>query len=369
MTELANAIDRRLEGAAAPLADGSVSVERLRVPVAPAASAALEVSDAHPALDAVARAETAALPRADRLHLANWDRLRVIAALDTLSHHIAGEHALYGFGLPLFLILAVALGVSKPKAGPSPRFLRTRAERLLAPWLFWSLVFTGMRAYSSSLHALPPLGWARWEMLFYGPRIHLWFLPLIVLGGFLMHRVHKALGARAGLGSAALAIALAAAALPLPTRQSFGWPWDQWVFSLPAVLLGYALGRALAASPDLARFRRLTTIGWLGFAALAGIVALVFPSGAFYVVRIVGGAGLLVGALWLPNRRDGLTGRLTPLMLGVYILHPAVYGWIGKPFLLGLELEHHIWLRVIVTFPLTMLLVAALRKTPVRRFL
>ena len=355
MTDVATALDRPFEGPLPELDElGRDSVDSLPPTTA---------------TEAVARADTAALPRAARLHLTNWDRLRVIAALDTLAHHIAGEHALFGFGLPLFLMLAVALGVSKRQAGPSGRFLARRTERLLGPWLFWALAFTGLRAYSTSLHDREPFDWVQWEMLFYGPRIHLWFLPLIVIGGFVAHRVHKGLGERAGLASAGVAIVVAALALPLPTRQSFGWPWDQWVFSIPAIALGYALGRALAYSPNLSVFRRTSTIGWLAFSALAGVMALIFPDGAAYMLRMVGGAGLLVGALWLPNGKDGLTAKLTPLMLGVYMLHPAVYGWIGKPILLGLELEHHIWLRVALTFPLTMLLVAGLRKTPIRRFL
>lgn len=56
-------------------------------------------------------------------------------------------------------------------------------------------------------------------------------------------------------------------------------------------------------------------------------------------------------------------------MLGVYVLHIEVHRHLGKPALQALGLYDERWLRVLVAFPLTLLAVLLLRRTPLRRFL
>lgn len=303
-----------------------------------------------------------------RIRLGTWDRLRIVAALDTVALHLTGGHAIFGFGLPLFLILAIALGVSKPEAPPTRRFLSRRSERILMPWLFWSGVLFVGQVWMASRRGQPLLAWLDPRMLLYGPRIHLWFLPFIVVAGLVAHRVHRRFpnaGAPAVLG----AVVVAGLCLWIPPQRSFGWPFDQWLFALPAVPLGYALGRGLALAGGLDRFRRAATVGWALFCVVGLAVVAIEPGSRGFLLRTAGGLGLLVVGAWLPARSDGLTRRLAPLMLGVYILHPVVYQWGLKPLFLEAGVHSVRWLRVVVTFPVTMLLVAALRQTPLRRFL
>ena len=306
-----------------------------------------------------------------RVRLEGWDRLRVLAALDTVGMHVAGEHVFFGFGLPLFLILAIALGVSKPGPRPTARFLSRRVDRILVPWVFWSLLLAGERALHTAMDGKAAFAWARPEMLLYGPRIHLWFLPLILVAGLLAHLAHRATGSRRGHpGGATFALLLAAALLALPAHLgAVGWPFEQWLFSVPALALGFALGRRLAHAPDLPTLRRQLLAAFGVFVAGALLVAWLVPASGAYGVRYAGGFGLLVLAACLPNVPDRLTRRLTPLMLGVYVLHPVVYLWVIKPALEGLSLGHVGALRVGLTFPATMLLVAALRRTRSRTVL
>lgn len=306
-----------------------------------------------------------------RVRLEGWDRLRVLAALDTVGMHVAGEHVFFGFGLPLFLILAVALGVSKKAPRPTGRFLRRRVDRILLPWLFWSVVLAGERALYAATHGQATFAWARAEMLLYGPRIHLWFLPLILVAGLLAHLAHRATGSRrAQVGGAVFALLAAAALLALPAQLgAVGWPFEQWLFSVPAVALGFALGRRLAHAPELPSLRRHLLLAFAAFAGGALAVAALVPASAAYGFRYAGGFGLLVLAAWLPNVPDRLTRRFTPLMLGVYVLHPVVYLWLIKPALCFVELGDVDALRVGLTFPVTMALVAALRRTGLRSVL
>jgi hypothetical protein len=310
-----------------------------------------------------------ARPASLAIHLTNWDRLRVIAALDTVTLHLTGTHALFGFGLPLFLMLSVALGVMKAEAPPTAAFVERRVDRIVLPWLFWCVVLTGVRIWSTMSVGESALGWVEWPMVFYGPRIHLWFLPFIVVAGLGAHALHRATRDLPPLVSALPALVLGAVLLPIPPTVGLAWPFDQWLFSVPAMFFGYALGRAISSERDLGRLRILVTAGYALFGALAGLVVLLTPHTGPFALRYVGGLGLLVVAIWIPNRTDPWSRRLTPLMLGVYVLHPAVWGVLVKPAVDAVGLGHEKWLRVAITFPLTMLLVALLRRTWVRRFL
>ena len=303
-----------------------------------------------------------------RLHLARWDQLRVIAAVDTVAIHLTGDHALYGFGLPLFLVLAIALGVSKPEAPQTPRFLRSRVERIVTPWLFWSGVLFGLRILDAWRYDRPLLAWVEPEMLLYGPQIHLWFLPFVVLAGLLAHLTQRALAPideRPFVPMIAFAIAaLAIWPASLPVR---GWPFEQWLFSLPTLALGYGVGRCVAFG-DLTRARLGTTAGFTLFVILGLAITLVRPEASALFVRYVGGLALLVGAMWLPNVIDRLTPHLVPLMLGVYVLHLEVHRSLTKPVMIDLGIYDERWLRVAISFPLTMAIVYALRRTWLRRF-
>ncbi|MCA9613043.1 MAG: hypothetical protein R3B99_14870 [Polyangiales bacterium] len=309
----------------------------------------------------------AVVPR--RLHLARWDQLRVIAAVDTVAIHLTGDHALYGFGLPLFLILAVALGVSKPSAPTTGRFVARRFERIVMPWVFWSAVLFGLRVLDAWRYDRPLLAWVEPEMLLYGPQIHLWFLPFVVIAGLLAHLAQRALAKHdAGLATPITSFALAAMLVAPASFGVRGWPFEQWLFSLPTIALGFGVGRCVALG-DLRRARLATTAGFALFAALGLLVTWWRPEALPILVRYVGGLALLVGAMWLPNVVDRLTPHLVPLMLGVYVLHLEVHRNLTKPVMLDLGVYDERWLRVLVSFPLTMLVVYGLRQTPLRRFL
>ena len=294
-----------------------------------------------------------------RFYLHNWDSLRIVAALDTVAFHLSARHAIWGFGLPIFLLLSIALGVSKVQPPPTQRFLSRRVARLVVPWLFWSAIMVVLRVAYAALHHQELFEWARWPMVLYGPRIHLWFLPFIVLAGLAAHLVHRVAGQFQALPLAALA----AAPLLFLEPRVLGWPFEQWLFSAPAVVLGYAIGRALAFAPSMRRLREWFGIGLALFLAGAWFWWRAFPNTEPALFRFAGALGVLVLAAWLPNVDNRVTRALTPLMLGVYILHPVVYLWCVKPLMCLVACNDIRWLRVVLTFPATMAVVWGLRRT------
>jgi surface polysaccharide O-acyltransferase-like enzyme len=311
--------------------------------------------------------------RSRALYLENWDRLRVIAAVDTVALHLTGSHALFGFGLPLFLMLSVALGVARPAPAPTRQFIDRRVDRILLPWVFWALVLGATRASLLAAGGQPAFDWLEWPMVLYGPRVHLWFLPFVVVAGLVTHALHRwhrprARRAHVLLGAAG-AVLVATLLFPVAPRADLEWPFDQWLFSMPAVPLGYALGRAISVERELPRLRLLLSGGLAGFLAIAGLVALVDPLSGPYILRFAGGVGLLVAATWLPNRADPVTKRVAPLLLGVYVLHPGLYKLAIEPILIELGWAGVMPLRVAATCALCLAVVVVLRRTPLKRFL
>lgn len=304
------------------------------------------------------------------LVLHNWNRLRVLAGLDIVGLHLTGEHTLFGFGLPLFLIVSIALAVSKPWPPPTPTFCIRRARRILLPWLFWAAVLLLARASFTWSQGKPPFAWAEWRMVLYGSRIHLWFLPAIVVAAVAAHCVHRMTQRQSLLVSVIPALVVGTGLISIRPHVALGKPFDQWCFAIPAIGIGYALGRMLSAQEgELAGIRMLLTGSYCAFGVLVGTLVWADPAVAPLALRYAGGFGLLVAALWLPNHEDPLTKHLTPLMLGVYIVHPTVWRVFVRPMLRMTDADAYGWLHVGLTFPLTMALVWVMRRSRLKHVL
>ena len=70
------------------------------------------------------------------------DALRIVAMMDIVAIHVTKHYLLWGMGLPVFIIVAVALGVRKPELpewADLPGAARKRAARVLMPWVVWTM--------------------------------------------------------------------------------------------------------------------------------------------------------------------------------------------------------------------------------------
>ncbi|MEM8737337.1 MAG: acyltransferase family protein [Planctomycetota bacterium] len=351
------------------------------------------------------------------------DALRIVAMLDIVSVHINGAYFLAGIGLPVFIIVAVALGVRRPvlpRPADLPALGKKRAWRILWPWVFWSLFFGLNRVIWGVLDPERSI-----ESFFYpwmlatGPSIHLWFLPFIfvaelvvLLGLAPLRRVPTGVVV---VGAVALAIAgvwwtgrtydgagaMLAFKMDAPeyTHRAIAYGWTvqkSWWFGLASVALGVAVGRTLS----------ITGSAWPRRAMLGGAVGLFMLNFLWQAMDSVARAdGELVGpARWLtavPAPIHGqaiwqwwrqftallcvavaiqFTGktpawlmRLALTTMGVYLLH----GWVNARFLP--PLDRYVWNfaevtktfhgRLAVAWILTVVLVWLLRRTRLRRVL
>ncbi|MEM9915273.1 MAG: acyltransferase [Planctomycetota bacterium] len=205
------------------------------------------------------------------------DGLRIVAMMDIVSIHVTGHYLLWGMGLPVFIIVAVALGVRKPELpewSDLPGAARKRAVRVLMPWVVWTVFFALNRMFWAGVDSEKTIAGLFYPwMLLGGTSMHLWFLPFIFVAelavlGLLapLRRVPTGVLIAGATGLAALCIIWTGAIYdqasavygPMTMRSEeyaeraalYGWTVRKsWLFGTASVCLGIAVGRALSLSP------------------------------------------------------------------------------------------------------------------------
>ena len=300
-----------------------------------------------------------------RSRLANIERLRVLAILDIIGFHVdpdgRSSMLLGGAGLAIFLLLAHLFNTAVAQRMGAGPFGRLKVRRLMVPWLFWCAVYLGVllldsvRAGEVWYSRLDP-----W-MLTYGTAIHLWFVPFAclsgVLVGFAQHRL------RPGILFPALSGAALLVGCSMLVRSGvLGEPAQQYVYALPSPFIGFALGRLYLLGDGAARRSLMLKLG--GAALLLSSIAL---GAGWPSTVVIWTAALLV--LLVLMRWGGPPGRLlnylSPLLFGVYLVHPLVI----RLGYLSAWLVSHPWLHTGASFLLAAICVRVLKATPLSRFI
>lgn len=309
----------------------------------------------------------------ERVHWAWLDRLRAVAMVDIVSFHVAvslqgrQEHLLWGIGLPTFLLTAIALGTASRSTPSVSAGLRKRAGRLLPPWLFWSAVYAvfvcrgQMREGESILAGFDPL------MILYGTWTHLWFLPFIFLTLVLVDLVRFPLQHVRNTKVVAGAIVIATITLVVTAlvrrEMSPPTPFNQWLFSLPSIPLGFALGRLLWESD-----KRVRAIGLIATCACAigVVVALVVSGIALDEIPVARRYALSVVLICLsvlrPGQLDVVSKTVHFATFGIYLIHPAVILLLHK---ISLDIMP---LQLAIVYLGALALTVLIQKTKLKRF-
>lgn len=257
---------------------------------------------------------------------AGIELLRILSCIGIVFFHVGGPLATIGYsGLPIFMMISVALAVHRPLTGTSgdQHVVLTRALRFGLPWLFWSTIYGIALTIRAEYEGRPLFELFLPWMILTGPRLHLWYLPfamvttaaLAVLARYgLIARTPRAATLFAAIG--ALAILICAAAI---TRVQAP-PLAQWLFVAPAIPLGLILAaRRPFASPDWSGLSRLTIGGLAG-----GTVALFLGWNDLAIPFMI--ASVATPLLWTLQRpAPRWIRQLSNLTLGVYLIHPMVH--------------------------------------------
>lgn len=296
--------------------------------------------------------------------------MRVLAALGIVWFHTDGApYRQIGYaGLPVFLLIFFSLITSRSGADPTVAFLKRRWNRLLKPWLFWSLLYGVVRlAKGACLGGQDSFR----EMLSYetalaGTHVHLWYLPFAFVSGFLVYlfnrqtlRLNDAVVVFAATGAGLLMLTVDAVGLSTCHLMS---PLPQWGFGLAAVPLGFAIGRSLMVPSYwrqrffLAAISLMTLVTSLVLTAFCHASSVVLYSLAVMLVSLA--------YCWRTNGNAVVTA-LASLTFGVYLVHPLI--------ILGLRhfvvADQHYAASMGLTVCISGLVTLGLMRTRIRRFL
>lgn len=251
------------------------------------------------------------------------DYARLLAAFGIVLFHSGAPGAAVGYAaLPFFLMLLVMLMVSGARQMCFYEFARSRANRLLLPWLVWSAVYGGLKLLDAVASAgtiaaeFPPYVWLT------GPALHLWFLPFAFFCCVALYpivRLRLDVPEFAGLVTAIVILSLPL--IGLHQNQLLPIPLAQWVFGGSAVLFGLVFALA-----DGNRSRLVLALG-----ALAGTLAAAIALGWTNGILQLGIAGVALTCCILWHRPETPFSRWAArVSLGVYLAHPLVAALLGR---------------------------------------
>ncbi|MFG0246612.1 MAG: acyltransferase family protein [Phycisphaerales bacterium JB052] len=93
-----------------------------------------------------------------------------------IQFHTGGVGFRVAYGaLPAFIIVSIYFGLQSSSEGRWVSGVVRKSQRLLLPWVFWSLVYLASEYWRSGFKG----GEVTVRNIFYGGEIHLWFLPFI----------------------------------------------------------------------------------------------------------------------------------------------------------------------------------------------
>ena len=323
----------------------------------------------------IAGTKTKVVSRQHRI--ASIERLRIISAFGVVSFHTHEwfPRSIGMVGVIIFLLSFCAFVVNKPEPPSIAKVARNKAQRILKPWLFWSLIY-GMLGlvkmvyeHVSFSEVFSP------TMLLTGTRSHLWFLPFAFIAALLLAFIHrKIVGIRESYTIISAIFIGALCVFGCSIAQFYLYaptPLAQWIFGLPAIPLGFAIGR-IKILPD-ARVMKKYFMLLILLTLVASIGCVIFVRlnhGTWidysikFAVRYFVSSLIFCAALVWRGKLDFISAGLASLSYGIYLVHPLVL----IPFYqFSIAIQHPLLLLCLV-LSISSLITFILKKSPLKQF-
>jgi peptidoglycan/LPS O-acetylase OafA/YrhL len=307
----------------------------------------------------------AAGERASRL--SGVDVVRLVSVVGIVWFHLKapGSEIAYA-GLPILLLLSIALPVMNSKDGPLYGEAVRRGRRLILPWVFWSafyaLLALGIALRKQQFHL--PEGHTYWMLI--GSNIHLWYLPFAYFATLITLALQRQLVRFRGRDTCIALTLLGGVTLLGSSMVARAWrfeaPFGQWTYSIATLPFGLAIGIALRR---IRPTRAPIILGMVGLTAVATALAIALIGLGDRSTAISYGLGVPLACasfFWNP-RLDTFSRVLTTLPMGIYLLHPLVFLCVYRT---GLTTPGGLAMPAAVIVG-SMALVLILRQTPLRR--
>jgi len=309
--------------------------------------------------------------------IANIERLRIISAFGVASFHVH-EWFPRSLGVAGFIILLLsfcAFVVNKPEPYSIAKVAKRKAQRLLKPWLFWSIIYGGL-GLAKMVHenvsfseVFSP------TMLLTGTRIHLWFLPFAFVAALFLAAIHRKIVGIPDSFTIITAISIGALCIfgcsIIQSRFYPPTPLVQWILGLPAIPLGFAIGRIkiLQRIEDRKKYFLLIILSTLAVCVACMVLAwfsrgVWFDFGTKFAIRYFVSLLIFCFALLWRGKLDLVSANLASLSYGIYLIHPLVV----VPFYrFGIAVQHPLLLLFLV-LTVSSLIIMILKRTPMKQF-
>ena len=309
--------------------------------------------------------------------IGNIERLRFLAACGVVSMHTSTvlPSSFGSVGLLVLLLILCIFVVRRDHPRELGPLAKRRADRLLKPWLFWSVIYGILALAKVFYEGVPFSAVFTPAMLLTGTRIHLWFLPFGFAAAVLLGLVHQRIVRvpdTITVAIAGFAGALCVFVYPfVQANTSLGEPFEQWSYGFPAIPLGLAIGRA-AALPDRRRRRNLyLLVELLVAAACAAYVVFAelrygvwLDRGGMHAIQYAMAVGTVCIALHWQGKLDPISKALALSSYGIYLVHPLIVVFLSR--IEALEERPAILLCLVLA--VSMLTTLALRRTRLKQF-
>ncbi|MFC1604798.1 acyltransferase family protein [Planctomycetota bacterium] len=309
--------------------------------------------------------------------MANIERLRFVSAFCVASFH-THEWFPRSIGVVGFIILLLsycAFVVNKPEPYGIAKVARRKARRLLKPWLFWSIIYGGLGLAKMVVENVSFSDVFSPTMLLTGTRIHLWFLPFAFVAALFLTFIHRRIIDIPDSFTITTAISIGALCIfgcsIIQSRLQPPTPLAQWVLGLPAIPLGFVIGRIkiLPRTEDRKKYFVLVIlstlavcVGCIVFDRLSHGIWLNYSSK--FAIRYFASMVIFCSALHWRGKLDPISASLASLSYGIYLVHPLV---LVPLYQFGIAIQHPILLLFLVLF-ISSLVTFILRKTPLKQF-
>lgn len=293
-----------------------------------------------------------------RIYSHNLERLKILAMFDIVLLHVGSDAPrLFDLGLPVFLLASLVLPLIGRRPPDLKQFVSRRAQRILLPFAFWSLMYGLLHVYWATRRGSWEVieSWSVSSLVTQGTAYHLWYLPFIFVAGLLSVSIFAVLRKLQGAGAAGVCVAVAMAAA---LAFSYGTDWlpHHWPSALLAIPLAMAIAMILphrrAAQAALA----------LAVAAGLGLMSVEAPVLSRYAFAVA----LVVLVMQFPGRSDPITRTVHKHIYGIYLLHPLViYGLYSLEA--GRHLAAHHVVMGLAVFVVSLIVSRLLQATPLLR--
>jgi fucose 4-O-acetylase-like acetyltransferase len=267
-----------------------------------------------------------------------------------------------------FLLIFCAFIVNKPKPDSIRNMAKKKAQRLLVPWLFWCAIYGIMKVIKTVIEGSTLYDNFSISMFLTGPRLHLWFLPYAFIAALCLNYLHN-LTEKIPLQTSTLimsvigVVALLVSSIILANVE-LPLPFGHWIFGLPALLLGFAVGQNTLSEKGHSGHNPCFYIIPMIIAVSVTLYGLGYTDRMLLACDLAIGVGAVCAAFHWHGRLDPVSRVWGSLSYGIYFVHPFVITSLRKLGMCGSKS----WLDVLMIFLISSLLVFLLKKTPARQF-